>query len=68
MFFTVFSSSGVSSFSSLHSSSLFLHSFRFTTFSAGSESLWKGGGGVLTLRHFSASPMILHRRILSVAF
>ena len=48
--FAVFSFSGVSSFSSLQLSSLFLLCFRFPTFSAGSESLWRrrrrvGGGG-----------------------
>ena len=42
MFFTVFSFSGVSSFSSLRPSSLFFLCFRFPTFSAGSESLCRG--------------------------
>ena len=53
MFFVVFSFSGVSSFSSLHPSSLSLLCFRCPTFSAGSESLWMGGGGGL----FVASPL-----------
>ena len=66
MFFVVFSFSGVSSFSSLHLSSLFILCFRFPTFSAGSESLWRerererGRGG--RSGGFSASSVILHRR------
>ena len=52
MFF-VFSFSVVSSFRSLHPSSLFLLRFRFPSFSAGSEGLWRGGGFSL----FVASPL-----------
>ena len=52
MFFAVFSFSGVSSFSSSHPSSLYLLRFRFPSFSAGIESLWRGGFSL-----FVASPL-----------
>ena len=44
----------------------FILRFRFPSFSAGSESLWRGG--LLTLRRFSASSVILRRRSSECGF